>query len=262
MNTILSKPTDTLASVTYATLDWNETGMPISSQFNDIYFSNDNGLEETRYVFLTQSNLPQRWHTHNDNHFTIAETGFGTGLNFLATWQWFDQFTQQYPQAKLKTLHFISFEKYPLSHADLIKAHLVWPELKQYATQLQQNYLLHNPNQKNNPYYRIELEQGRVILDLWIGDVKDRLPQAANTQRESVDAWFLDGFAPDKNPQMWSQELFKNMAILAKTNATCTTFTAAGFVRRGLIEAGFIMKKVKGFGKKREMIIGHKKIVE
>ncbi|WP_428771723.1 bifunctional tRNA (5-methylaminomethyl-2-thiouridine)(34)-methyltransferase MnmD/FAD-dependent 5-carboxymethylaminomethyl-2-thiouridine(34) oxidoreductase MnmC [Vibrio sp.] len=234
-----------------AHLDWNEAGTPVSDQFDDVYFSNVNGLEETRYVFLTQNQLPERWQQFDQRRFVIAETGFGTGLNFLAAWQWFDHFRQQNPEATMQELHFISFEKYPISQSDLVKAHQAWPELARYAEKLQRHYPIAVPE-----CHRIVLDDGAVTLDLWFGDIKDCLPQVPTQAPGLVDAWFLDGFAPSKNPEMWNQTLFDGMARLAKPDCTCATFTAAGFVRRGLIDAGFAMKKVKGFGTKREMISG------
>lgn len=237
--------------ITNAQLDWNEAGTPVSDQFDDVYFSNVNGLEETRYVFLQQNHLPQRWQQYDQRRFVIAETGFGTGLNFLAVWQWFEQFRQDNPDAPLKELHFISFEKYPLSQQDLVKAHQSWPELAKYAEQLQAHYPIAVPECQ-----RVVLADGAVTLDLWFGDIKDCMPLVPVPKQGVVDAWFLDGFAPSKNPEMWNQNLFDGMAKLAKQDCTCATFTAAGFVRRGLIEAGFDMKKVKGFGTKREMIAG------
>ncbi|ROV61591.1 bifunctional tRNA (5-methylaminomethyl-2-thiouridine)(34)-methyltransferase MnmD/FAD-dependent 5-carboxymethylaminomethyl-2-thiouridine(34) oxidoreductase MnmC [Vibrio ponticus] len=240
-----------MTTITNAQLGWNEAGTPVSDQFDDVYFSNVNGLEETRYVFLSQNHLPQRWQEYDHRRFVIAETGFGTGLNFLAVWQWFEAFRQQNPDATLKELHFISFEKYPLSQQDLIKAHQAWPELAQYAEQLQRHYPIAVPE-----CHRIVLADGAITLDLWFGDIKDCMPQVPVPEQGLVDAWFLDGFAPSKNPEMWNQTLFDGMAKLAKQDCSCATFTAAGFVRRGLIEAGFEMKKVKGFGTKREMIAG------
>ena len=241
-----------MTSITNAQLGWNEAGTPVSDQFDDVYFSNVNGLEETRYVFLQQNHLPQRWQQFDQRRFVIGETGFGTGLNFLAVWQWFNQFRQQNPDAPLKELHFVSFEKYPLSREDLVKAHQAWPELAQLAEQLQSHYPIAVPE-----CHRIVLENGAITLDLWFGDIKDCMPKVPVTEQGLIDAWFLDGFAPSKNPEMWNQELFNNMARLAKDQCSCATFTAAGFVRRGLIEAGFAMQKVKGFGTKREMIAGH-----
>ncbi|WP_441257070.1 bifunctional tRNA (5-methylaminomethyl-2-thiouridine)(34)-methyltransferase MnmD/FAD-dependent 5-carboxymethylaminomethyl-2-thiouridine(34) oxidoreductase MnmC [Vibrio sp. Vf1514] len=240
-----------MTSITHAQLGWNDVGTPVSDQFDDVYFSNVNGLEETRYVFLTQNHLPQRWHEYDQRRFVVAETGFGTGLNFLALWQWFDKFRHQNPQATLKSLHFISFEKYPLNKDDLIKAHESWPELADYAKQLHEHYPIAVPE-----CHRIVLADGAVTLDLWFGDIKDCMPNVPVPAQGLVDAWFLDGFAPSKNPEMWNQNLFNGMAKLAKQDCTCATFTSAGFVRRGLIEAGFAMKKVKGFGTKREMIVG------
>ena len=240
-----------MTTISHAQLGWNEAGTPVSDQFDDVYFSNVNGLEETRYVFLTQNHLPQRWQEYDQRRFVVAETGFGTGLNFLALWQWFDEFRQRHPDAPLKELHFVSFEKYPLSKEDLAKAHLAWPELASYAQKLQKHYPIAVPE-----CHRIVLDDGAVTLDLWFGDIKDCLPLVPVPEQGFVDTWFLDGFAPSKNPEMWNQTLFDGMARLAKQGCHCATFTAAGFVRRGLIEAGFAMKKVKGFGTKREMIAG------
>jgi tRNA 5-methylaminomethyl-2-thiouridine biosynthesis bifunctional protein len=240
-----------MTSIKNAELGWNESGTPVSDQFDDVYFSNVNGLEETRYVFLKKNHLPERWQDFDLRRFVIGETGFGTGLNFLAVWQWFNDFRRENPEAALKELHFISFEKYPLSQADLKKAHQAWPELAEYAEKLQKHYPAAVPE-----CHRIVLEDGAITLDLWFGDIKDCMPQVPYGESGLIDAWFLDGFAPSKNPEMWNQNLFDGMAKLAKQDCTVATFTAAGFVRRGLIEAGFAMTKVKGFGTKREMIAG------
>ncbi|MCA0934548.1 bifunctional tRNA (5-methylaminomethyl-2-thiouridine)(34)-methyltransferase MnmD/FAD-dependent 5-carboxymethylaminomethyl-2-thiouridine(34) oxidoreductase MnmC [Vibrio alginolyticus] len=240
-----------MTSIKNAELGWNESGTPVSDQFDDVYFSNVNGLEETRYVFLKKNHLPERWQEFDQRRFVIGETGFGTGLNFLAVWQWFNEFRREYPEATLKELHFVSFEKYPLSQSDLKKAHQAWPELAEYAEKLQKHYPAAVPE-----CHRIVLEDGAITLDLWFGDIKDCMPQVPYGESGLIDAWFLDGFAPSKNPEMWNQTLFNNMAKLAKQDCTVATFTAAGFVRRGLMEAGFAMTKVKGFGTKREMIAG------
>lgn len=234
-----------------AQLEWNESGTPISHQFDDVYFSNQNGLEESRYVFIKQNHLLERWQAALQPRFVIAETGFGTGLNFLAVWQEFAAFRLANPQSALTQLHFISFEKFPVQLDDLIKSHAAWPELQQYAKELQQHYPLAIPE-----CHRLVLADGMITLDLWFGDIHDSLPKLAQSEHGLVDAWFLDGFAPSKNKDMWNDALFNHMARLTKLAGTCATFTAAGFVRRGLIEAGFDMKKVKGFGTKREMIAG------
>ncbi len=234
-----------------ANLSFNEDGTPVSREFDDVYFSNDNGLEETRYVFLAGNGIPARWETHPRRRFIVAESGFGTGLNFLTLWQAFDEFVSSTPQATLKQLHFISFEKFPLTRADLALAHGHWPELAEYARQLQAAWPAHLPG-----CHRLVLAQGRVTLDLWLGDINDTLSQLDDSTNQQVDAWFLDGFAPSKNPEMWTPNLFNAMARLARPGGTVATFTCAGFVRRGLQEAGFTMRKQKGFGRKREMLVG------
>ncbi|WP_240478342.1 bifunctional tRNA (5-methylaminomethyl-2-thiouridine)(34)-methyltransferase MnmD/FAD-dependent 5-carboxymethylaminomethyl-2-thiouridine(34) oxidoreductase MnmC [Photobacterium aquae] len=248
-----AKPSTTTSRtrIENAVLDWNDAGTPVSNDFDDVYFSNTNGLEETRYVFLKQNGLPERWEQSEHRRFVVAETGFGTGLNFLAVWQWFKAFRAANPDAPLRELHFISFEKFPVTLTDLVKAHESWPELADLASQLHAHY----PPAVAD-CHRIVLEDGLITLDLWFGDIKDCMPQVWTGDDGIVDAWFLDGFAPSKNPEMWSQSLFDGMAKLARQGGTVATFTAAGFVRRGLLDAGFKMWKVKGFGKKREMIAG------
>ncbi len=234
-----------------ANLEFNAEGTPVSRDFDDVYFSNDNGLEETRYVFLGGNQLPDRFPSHPRSQFVVAESGFGTGLNFLTLWQAFDRFHATHPEATLQRLHFISFEKFPLTAHDLTLAHQHWPELAPWAGQLQAQW----PPAVGG-CHRLWLDGGRVTLDLWLGDINDLTDKLDDTQNQKVDAWFLDGFAPAKNPDMWSQHLFMAMARLARPGATLATFTSAGFVRRGLQEAGFTMQKTKGFGRKREMLTG------
>ncbi|EKT63835.1 bifunctional tRNA (5-methylaminomethyl-2-thiouridine)(34)-methyltransferase MnmD/FAD-dependent 5-carboxymethylaminomethyl-2-thiouridine(34) oxidoreductase MnmC [Providencia burhodogranariea] len=234
-----------------ARLSWNDEGTPISEEFGDIYFSNQDGLEETRYVFLQGNQFPERFESHPFETCVIAETGFGTGLNFLTLCQCFEQFRLNHPQAKLQRLHFISFEKYPLSQDDLKAAHSHWPELASLSTLLCERWPQPLPGNQ-----RIVLKNGAIILDLWFGDVNEQLPQLNCNLNNKIDAWFLDGFAPSKNPQMWSEQLFASMAKFARKGGTFATFTAAGFVKRGLREAGFTIKKIKGFGCKREMLTG------
>ncbi|HIF9162910.1 TPA: bifunctional tRNA (5-methylaminomethyl-2-thiouridine)(34)-methyltransferase MnmD/FAD-dependent 5-carboxymethylaminomethyl-2-thiouridine(34) oxidoreductase MnmC [Photobacterium damselae] len=239
------------AKIENAVLDWNELGTPVSNDFDDVYFSNANGLEETRYVFLQQNGLPDRWNDFSRRRFVVAETGFGTGLNFLALWQQFKAFRAENPNATVKELHFISFEKFPVTLDDLKKAHLSWPELSDLAQQLHAHY----PPAVAD-CHRIILEDGLITLDLWFGDIQDCMPQVWTGDEGIVDAWFLDGFAPSKNLAMWNLDVYKGMRNLARSGCTLATFTAAGFVRRELIEAGFEMKKAKGFGHKREMLTG------
>jgi len=234
-----------------ATLDFNNEGTPVSRDFDDVYFSNDNGLEETRYVFLAGNQLPTRFAHHPQTLFTVAETGFGTGLNFLTLWQAFDAFCAAHPDATLNRLHFVSFEKFPLQASDLARAHAAWPELAPWAEKLHSQWPPLLPGCQ-----RVLFDNGRVTLDLWLGDVNTLIPDLDDALQSRVDAWFLDGFAPAKNPDMWTPELFSAMARLARPGATLATFTSAGFVRRGLQEAGFTVRKTKGFGRKREMLTG------
>ncbi|PVZ85543.1 bifunctional tRNA (5-methylaminomethyl-2-thiouridine)(34)-methyltransferase MnmD/FAD-dependent 5-carboxymethylaminomethyl-2-thiouridine(34) oxidoreductase MnmC [Serratia sp. S1B] len=234
-----------------AALSWNEQGTPVSKQFDDVYFSNQDGLQETRYVFLAGNRLPQRFTEHPRSLFIVAETGFGTGLNFLALWQAFADFRHQHPAAHLQRLHFISFEKFPLQQADLAAAHAQWPELAPFADELRAQWPLPLPG-----CHRLLLAEGRITLDLWFGDINDLLPQLDSSMNGQIDAWFLDGFAPSKNPDMWSDALFAAMARFARPEGSFATFTAAGFVRRALQQAGFNVTRCKGFGQKREMLTG------
>lgn len=234
-----------------ASLAFSEEGTPVSRDFDDVYFSEDDGPEETHYVFLGGNRLPDRFADHTRSQFIVAESGFGTGLNFLILWQAFDHFCQHHPEARLKRLHFISFEKFPLTAADLALAQRAWPGLAPYARQLQAQWPDAIPG-----CHRLLLDGGRVTLDLWLGDINTLGPKLDDTLNQQVDAWFLDGFAPAKNPEMWTEDLFRMMARLARPGCTLATFTAAGFVRRGLQEAGFTMSKRKGFGRKRTMLVG------
>ncbi|HEX5841336.1 MAG TPA: bifunctional tRNA (5-methylaminomethyl-2-thiouridine)(34)-methyltransferase MnmD/FAD-dependent 5-carboxymethylaminomethyl-2-thiouridine(34) oxidoreductase MnmC, partial [Pseudomonas sp.] len=226
-----------------ASLNWDEQGQPLCAQFGDVYFSNENGLEETRYVFLANNQLPERFAAlAAGEQLVIGETGFGTGLNFLCAWQLFEQ--QATSGARL---HFVSVEKYPLSRADLQRALALWPELAPFAAQLLAQYVALHPG-----FQRLVFADGRIVLTLLIGDALELLGQLD----AQVDAWFLDGFAPAKNPDMWTPELFAELARLSKADTTLGTFTSTGYVRRRLNDAGFKMKRVPGLGKKWEVLKG------
>lgn len=227
----------------FADLRWSSTGQPYSLDFEDLYFSSGCGLEETRHVFLLHNHLAERWaELGAGEHFCIAETGFGTGLNFLCAWQLWDQI------APADTyLHFISTEKFPLNASDMQRAQKLWPELAPWSTELLTQYSDLTPG-----WQHFVLAGGRVTLTLLVGDLLETLPQL----EAQVDAWFLDGFTPAKNPQMWQPTLYQQMARLSANGASVTTFTSVGEVRRGLIAAGFDMHKVKGYGSKRHMLAG------
>lgn len=174
-----------------AKLSWNDAGTPISDSFGDVYFSNDNGLLETRYVFLNQNNLPARWQTHDRDLFVIAETGFGTGLNFLATWQAFKQYQETTTHKKVSRLHFISFEKYPLTQSDLKQALTAWPELAQLSEKLVNAYPYIVPGCQ-----RVRFDNGSVVLDLWLGDVNELIPQVFSRQMD----WLMPGIWMASHP--------------------------------------------------------------
>ncbi|UYZ84261.1 bifunctional tRNA (5-methylaminomethyl-2-thiouridine)(34)-methyltransferase MnmD/FAD-dependent 5-carboxymethylaminomethyl-2-thiouridine(34) oxidoreductase MnmC [Entomomonas sp. E2T0] len=233
-----------MTKTTYAKLTWDEQGQPVSTEFDDIYFSKTSGLDETYYVFLKHNNLLERFRNlKNNNCFVIGETGFGSGLNFLSAWQLFEEVAPHHAR-----LHYISVEKYPLTIQDLGQALSLWDDLAKFSKELINQYVAIHEG-----YQNFIFANGRVALTLLVGDVHEQLPKL----NAKVDAWFLDGFSPAKNPQMWTDDLFKQLARLSKINTTLATFTSAGFVRRGLQEAGFVVAKDKGFANKREMLYGH-----
>ncbi|QVN00071.1 bifunctional tRNA (5-methylaminomethyl-2-thiouridine)(34)-methyltransferase MnmD/FAD-dependent 5-carboxymethylaminomethyl-2-thiouridine(34) oxidoreductase MnmC [Pseudomonas rhodesiae] len=226
-----------------AQLDWDAEGRPHSRVFDDVYFSDQSGLEETRYVFLEQNRLRERFAALKPGErLVIGETGFGTGLNFLCAWQLFEQHA-----CADARLHFISVEKYPLTHSDLQRALALWPQLQPFAARLLAQYHAIHPG-----FQRLLLDSGRVTLTLLIGDAMEQLPQLD----AQVDAWFLDGFAPAKNPDMWTAELFAELARLAAPGSTISTFTSTGWVRRLINAAGFKMKRTPGIGHKWEILRG------
>ena len=237
--------------INHAQINWSDQLEPISALFDDVYFNTEQGIDESFYVFFQGNELNKRWENCQSEHFCIAETGFGTGLNFLVCCVQFQQFLIQHPDKKLKRLFFSSFEKYPLDKADLVHALARWPSLEEYIKPLIDQYPL-----PLTGCHRIHFDQYNIILDLWFGDVQHTLPTLYGYPSGLFDCWFLDGFAPSKNPDMWSDKVFTQISKSCKADATIATFTAAGFVRRGLIAAGFDMKKRQGYGKKREMLIG------
>ena len=245
-----------------APIEWRN-GIPVSLDFDDVYYSLENGLQETYYVFLQQNNLQQRWENLTSNHpenngglFSIAETGFGSGLNFLATC---DLWLKTAPDNW--RLQFISAELYPLKPEDLYRALQQWPSLKSLADQLMEQYPPIVPG-----VHQLHFAEGRITLTLLFGESTQIFnniscspdKDLATYGCQGIDAWFLDGFAPSKNPDMWSPELFSIIGKLSRTGATFATFTAAGIVRRGLADVGFTVKKVPGFGRKRDMLCGQK----
>lgn len=213
--------------------------VPRSKEFDDVYFSAEDGLAETRHVFLQGNNLPAAW--AGKEHFTIFETGFGTGLNFLAVWKLFEDSAKDY-----QTLRFVSVEKFPLSAGEIDAALSQWEELSDWRERLVAVY-----PQKPAGVFRAQMN-ARVSLEVHFGDANDVMPAL----EMDVDAWFLDGFKPSSNPEMWSEAVFGAMGRMSHAGSSFATFTSAGFVRRGLQAAGFEVRKVPGYGRKREMSVG------
>ena len=222
-------------------LQWRD-GQPWSARFDDRYFSSDSGLDETRHVFLQGNRLPERFAALRPGELLrIGETGFGTGLNFVVSRMLFEQCAPAGAR-----LVFRSVERWPLAPQDLRAALALWPTLRPCADEL----LLH---WAQAPAAAQAWDFGAVRLKLDIADVAQALPAWPDAQ---VDAWFLDGFAPAKNPQMWIDAVLAQVARASKPGATLATYTSAGQVRRGLQAVGFNMQRVPGHGRKRQMLVG------
>ncbi|SHH49857.1 tRNA (5-methylaminomethyl-2-thiouridine)(34)-methyltransferase MnmD [Marivita hallyeonensis] len=215
-------------------VEWRDRDVPVSRRFDDPYFSLDNGLAETRYVFLRGNDLPARFR----DGLHIAELGFGTGLNLLATmhlWR---------ASGQTGTLHFTSFEAFPMTPDDMIRAQQAFPELSAIAAELA-------------PYWLAQA--GTIALPglsftLIEGDARETVKHLTRP----VDAWYLDGFSPAKNPELWDPDLLAHVSAKATENGTAATYTAAGHVRRALDAAGFTTERIPGFGRKRHMTIARK----
>jgi tRNA 5-methylaminomethyl-2-thiouridine biosynthesis bifunctional protein len=219
-------------------LDWTADGAPHARRHGDVYFSAQDGLAETRAVFLKGCGLPEAW--AGRRQFTVAETGFGTGLNFLALWQLW-RAHRPAPDAQLT---FVSFEAYPLHREDARRALAAWPELAEFTSALAEQW----PEPVRGTR-SIAFDDG-VRLILHLGDIREALPQSLF----KADAWFLDGFSPAKNEDMWDAWIYPEIAARSAPGARLGTFTVAGAVRRGLSAAGFDVSKVEGHGRKRERL--------
>lgn len=213
-------------------LSWRDDGVPVSDRFDDPYFSVVNGLEETRHVFLAGNDLPARFR----DGFHIAELGFGTGLNMLATWLMWVETGQE------GTLHFTSFEAFPMQATEMEQALAHFPEAHAIAAPFLEQWAAGK---------RV-IEMPGFVANIQIGDARQILPDLELL----ADAWFLDGFAPAKNPELWSEEILHGVANHTAKGGTFATYTAAGFVRRTLDAAGFDVTRVPGFGRKRHMSTG------
>ncbi|WP_319545398.1 tRNA (5-methylaminomethyl-2-thiouridine)(34)-methyltransferase MnmD [Ruegeria conchae] len=210
-----------------AELTWTEDQIPVSDRFDDPYYSLQNGLEETRHVFLAGNDLPARFAPG----FHIAELGFGTGLNLLTVWSAWEAAGQITP------LRFTSFEAYPMAPDDMARALAAFPEVAPWA----ERFL--------NAWNGQKCVLDTLHFEVMVGDARETLPNWDDT----ADAWFLDGFSPAKNPELWGADLMQQVADHTAQDGTAATYTAAGFVRRGLSDAGFEVTRAPGFGRKRHM---------
>jgi len=232
-------------------LHWQADG-PLSTDFNDVYFSLEDGVAESCYVFLMGVGLRDRIAgLPSGGRLTVAETGFGTGLNCLLTLQSWLQANAEGNLATDTHLHYIGIDAFPLRRSELEQAAALHPDLTDISSALIADW-----PQSTVGCHRIRWPQWRVVLDLWWELAEDALTDLANYGGQWIDAWYLDGFAPARNKTMWSASLYDAMAALSRPNARFATFTAAGDVRRGLIQAGFTVAKRKGFGRKRECLAG------
>ncbi len=218
--------------IEYADLDWRDGKIPIATRFDDPYFSLDNGMAETEYVFLAGNDLPARFAPN----FHVAELGFGSGLNLLCVWKaWRD--------AGFETpLSFTSFEAFPMAHADMAQALAAWPALAEIAAEFLSIW------DAQAGVATCDTLNARVIF----GDARETLADWDG----AADAWFLDGFSPAKNPELWGADLMAEVGKHTRPNGTCATYTAAGHVRQSLSDAGFLVERIKGFGRKRHMTRG------
>lgn len=218
---------------------FTEQGLACSDRYDDLYHSASGAISQANYVFLAGNGLPERW--QKKEQFTILETGFGLGNNFLATWDaW-----RKDPQ-RSQRLHFVSFEAHPFSAADLaLMLQHTTSELQPLVNRLVAQWPVLTPG-----IHRLEFESGRVTLTLFFGEIE----RSSKLMQCQADAFYLDGFAPRVNPAMWSPELFGQLVRMSAPGATAATWCSAAQVRRDLQNAGFVVERYPGFAFKRHMI--------
>ena len=226
-------------------LTW-DNNEPRSLDHDDRFFQS-NVIDETSEVFIKANNLLERWAANKQSNFKIAELGFGFGLNFLIT----AKYWYQHNQNSKEWLDYVSIDCFPLNIKDFKKVVANYPELKEFSDE----FIEHFPIECNG-FTRVEIPKFRIRLTLIINNVEDALVSLIGNKNNKFDAWYLDGFDPNKNLSMWSSKVFESLYLLSNKNATFGTYTAAGFVRRGLEENGFKVSRVKGFANKRHRLQG------
>ena len=228
-----------VAPLVPARLAFTAGGTPYSPEYDDVYHAVEGGEAQAAHVFLAGNGLPERW--RGTPRFTILETGFGFGLNFLATWRAWREDAQ-----RCERLHYVAVEKHPFTAQGLAVVLAPYGELAPLAEALRSAWPILVPG-----LHRLEFAEGRVVLTLALGDAAALLPQL----RLAADAIYLDGFAPAKNPGLWSPEVLKAVGRLAAPGATAATWSVAASVREGLGAAGFASEKRRGFARKSEMVV-------
>ena len=229
-----------MSGLDIAPLAFGPDGTPVSAAYGDVYHSTAGGPAQARHVFLGGNGLPQRW--RGRSRFTVVETGFGLGLNFLTTGQaWCDD------AEACAVLDYVAFEKHPFRAEDLAVAQAAWPEFADLAAELRAAWPALTPGE-----HSLLLAGGRVRLTLVFGDVRTMAPGVT----ASADAFYLDGFSPARNPDLWSTDVCAQLARLGAPGATLATWSVAGSVRRAVQSAGFSVEKRPGFAGKRQMLVG------
>lgn len=243
-----------------ANIEWNEKGEAQNTIYHDRYFADD-AINESRYVYLEGNSLQQRWQNSEGDSFTILEIGFGSGLNFLLTWQLWQQ-SKLHHNNNIKKLIYISIEKHPVARKDLKKFYLHWPELKTLSSDLLNRLPIPSPGRhllqiSSSPDMPVETKTNttgsNIDLILMYQTAEIALQQLV-TEGQRVDAIYLDGFAPGKNSSCWQPAIMENLYKLSNNNCTIATFSAASMVRKNLQSAGFDVSRRNGYGRKREML--------
>lgn len=222
-------------------LSWSENEVPYSERFADHFYSEADGRAETEHVFLKGNGLPERWQDRDT--FVIAELGFGTGLNFLETWRQWSETRGEGGQ-----LRFVSFEGFPLAGDEIAAAIGKWPDLQAYCAQLVDRWAELTPGANG---WQMDAQTELKVINAEVGE-------GLASWQGLADAWYLDGFAPARNPEMWAADLMQAVFDHARPGASFASYTSAGWVRRNLEAAGFEVRRVPGFGRKRHMITGAK----
>ncbi len=228
----------------------------VSKEFDDIYFSKEDGIAETKHVFLEGNQVQDRWTKNPEGEFNIGELGFGTGLNYFVSLDLWKSL------AAVPNVTFLSLEKYPLDQEILRQMRESFPVIETWSESMLEEY------EKKKTFYRSQADENlpeclciesrhpsnerKFILKLYFGDIT----QTLNRFPAPIHCFYLDGFAPKKNPEMWTEAVFSQIRRISEPATTFATFTAAGFVKRNLHAMGFSVQKVRGFGRKREMLVG------